>query len=53
VGCGVCFGARSDLNVGVGEDADDASSDFVVDDGFVVFAYDVDAEFLGWFFSEN
>ena len=28
------------------EDAYGAGGDFVVDDGFVVFAYDVDTEFL-------
>ena len=36
---------RWDVGVLV-EDAYDAGGDFVVDDGFVVFAYDVDTEFL-------
>jgi hypothetical protein len=40
------FGAVGDLDVGICEYADDASGYFVVDDGFIVFAYDIDAEFL-------
>ena len=42
----VLLGARGDLGVLFVEDADDARGDFVVDDRFVVFADDVDAEFL-------
>ena len=44
--CLVLLGARGDLGVLFVEDADDARGDFVVDDRFVVFADDVDAEFL-------
>lgn len=41
-----CSGASGDLDICFGEDADDSGGDFVVDDGFVVFAYDVGSEFL-------
>lgn len=43
---GVLLGARGDGGVWVGEDAKDVGGNFVVDYGLVVFAGDVDAEFL-------
>lgn len=42
----MCFRTRGRLSILLGEDADDACSDFVVNDGDIVFADDVDAEFL-------
>jgi hypothetical protein len=40
------LGASCDVRVLIGEDAYDTGGDFVMDDGLVVFAYDIDAEFL-------
>ena len=40
------LGLGGNLDVLVSEDAYDASRDFVVDDGFVVFSDDINAEFL-------
>jgi hypothetical protein len=40
------LGASGDVGVLIGEDAYDPGGDFVVDDGLVVFTYDIDAEFL-------
>ena len=44
----VCFGTCCDLVVLFGEDACHPRCDFMVDDRFVVVAYDVDSEFLFW-----
>jgi hypothetical protein len=38
---------RGDVHVLFGEDVSSVGCDFVVDDGLVVFAYDVYTEFLG------
>jgi hypothetical protein len=40
------LGASGDVGVLIGEDAYDTGGDFVMDDGLVVFAYDIDTEFL-------
>jgi hypothetical protein len=40
------FGASGDVSVLIGEDTYDVGGDFVVDDGLVFFAYDIDTEFL-------
>jgi hypothetical protein len=40
------LGASCDLRVLIGEDAHDTGGDFVMDDGLVVFAYNIDTEFL-------
>jgi hypothetical protein len=40
------LGASGNVDVLIGEDAYDAGGDFVVNDGLVVFAYDIDAGFL-------
>jgi hypothetical protein len=42
----VRLGPSGNLDVLVSEDAYDASGDFVVDDSFVVFSDDINAEFL-------
>jgi hypothetical protein len=40
------LGASCDVRVLIGEDTYDTGGDFVIDNGLVVFAYDIDAEFL-------
>ena len=40
------LGASGDVGVLIGEDTYDAGGDFVVNDGLVVFAYDINAGFL-------
>jgi hypothetical protein len=42
----VLFGTSSYESILFGKDTDDASSEFVVDDGLVVFPDDIDSEFL-------
>jgi hypothetical protein len=50
----VFFGVASMYMVVLfGEDKDIAGSDFVMDYGLVVLAYDVDAEYLGWKISDD
>jgi hypothetical protein len=39
------LGASCDVRVLIGEDAYDTGGDCVMDDGLVVFAYDIDTEF--------
>jgi hypothetical protein len=40
------LGGSYDVRVLIGEDAYDTGGDFVMDDGLVIFVYDIDAEFL-------
>ena len=42
------FCAGGDVGILFGENADDASGDFVMDYSLVVLAYDIDSGFLGW-----